>query len=502
MNNNLEMFSIDALFQKQFRLKTMKCWDETTFKEHLGQKTDWSILCGRKFSGIDNLGGLVSKLTGGKIISMDKIDDEITKKRLTPEDQEEPAEGPSPVAEVEKDVLACIAADKANGCSFNYLFDGYRHDTAEAFIEFASSNLGAPNSIIIANCDQNEVNNRYKKDNEVEELDEGAQETLKAQADEFEAQKTSLVTCLEQTNCEVLNFQTDQSAESLTSAVRAAFCAKVILVNHESRLSVDTACANLAIKYNMIYLSVYQLIKKEIETNTPCGQALAASKKLKCVTLDTTKDEFDESKYSAVHFASPLVMELIQNTIAANRTNQKFILLEGLVNSNKLESPEERLELRFMDEFFAIEKNIGEVFSVVSLQFKQEPTQFIDDKFEEFPEEEVKEEVKVEAEGEDGEEPPPVQEEGEDGEEGKKEVFDPSKFKWTITNGRPKNLPQLFRDYKGINCHPEERNADTFSSTSTKEAVVKALDEFCQRMTEDGNTRNIYQQVIFSEVQK
>ena len=237
----------------------------------MGQKTDWSILCGRKFSGIDNLGGLVSKLTGGKIISMDKIDDEITKKRLTPEDQEEPAEGPSPVAEVEKDVLACIAADKANGCSFNYLFDGYRHDTAEAFIEFASANLGAPNSIIIANCDQNEVNNRYKKDNEVEELDEGAQETLKAQADEFEAQKTSLVTCLEQTNCEVLNFQTDQSAESLTSAVRAAFCAKVILVNHESRLSVDTACANLAIKYNMIYLSVYQLIKKEIETNTPCG---------------------------------------------------------------------------------------------------------------------------------------------------------------------------------------------------------------------------------------
>lgn len=180
MSNNLEMFSIDALFQKQFRLKTMKCWDETTFKEQLGQKTDWSILCGRKFSGIDMLGGLVSKLTGGKVISMEKIDDEITKKRLMPEDQEEPVEGSSPVAEVEKDVLACIAADKANGCSYTYLFDGYRHDTAEAFIEFASSNLGAPNSVIIANCDQNEVNNRYKKENEVEELDEGAQETLKA----------------------------------------------------------------------------------------------------------------------------------------------------------------------------------------------------------------------------------------------------------------------------------------------------------------------------------
>lgn len=95
---------------------------------------------------------------------------------------------------------------------------------------------------------------------------------------------------------------------------------------------------------------------------------------MKCVNLDTTKDEFDEAKYSAVHFASTLVMELVQNTIAANRTNQKFILLEGLVNSNKLESPEERLELRYMDEFFAIEKNIGDVFAVCSLQFKSEPT--------------------------------------------------------------------------------------------------------------------------------
>jgi len=173
MNNNIEMFSIDALFQKQFRLKTMKTWDETTFKEHLGQKTDWSMLCGRKYSGTDIVGGLVSKLTSGKIISMEKIEEEVTKKRLSPEDAEEPMEGPAPAEEVEKD---------------------------------------------------------------------------------------------------------DKPA---------------------------------------------------------AGEG-----------------------------------ELVQNTIAANRTSQKFILLEGLCNSNKLESEEQRLELRFMDEFFAIEKGIGEVFAVVSLQFK------------------------------------------------------------------------------------------------------------------------------------
>lgn len=35
------------------------------------------------------------------------------------------------------------------------------------------------------------------------------------------------------------------------------FKARVILVNHEKRIDVDTACSNLAIKYNMLYVSVY-----------------------------------------------------------------------------------------------------------------------------------------------------------------------------------------------------------------------------------------------------
>lgn len=178
---------------------------------------------------------------------------------------------------------------------------------------------------------------------------------------------------LQATSCVQHQFDTAQSKESLSAAVRNEFCAKIILVNHESRLSVDTACANLAIKYGMLYLSVYQLIKKEIESDTPMGQALEASRSQKSFTSGK-EGEFEEHKYSAVHFASGLVMELVQKTIAANRTTQKFILLEGLINSNKLESQEERLELRFMDEFFAIEKNIGEVNSVISMQFDLEPT--------------------------------------------------------------------------------------------------------------------------------
>ena len=39
--------------------------------------------------------------------------------------------------------------------------------------------------------------------------------------------------------------------------LKKVFAPKVILVNHEKRLNVDTTCANLAIKYNLIYVSVY-----------------------------------------------------------------------------------------------------------------------------------------------------------------------------------------------------------------------------------------------------
>lgn len=47
-------------------------------------------------------------------------------------------------------------------------------------------------------------------------------------------------------------------------------------------------------------------------------------------------DAADEMNFSSVHFDLHLVMELLASTIASRRTSQKYILLEGLCNSNKL----------------------------------------------------------------------------------------------------------------------------------------------------------------------
>lgn len=78
-----------------------------------------------------------------------------------------------------------------------------------------------------------------------------------------------------------IDMDTTCSKESLVEEIRSKFCAKVILVNHEKRIEVDTACSNLAIKYNMMYISVYQLIKNEICAETELGRALSDSRRQK-----------------------------------------------------------------------------------------------------------------------------------------------------------------------------------------------------------------------------
>lgn len=67
---------------------------------------------------------------------------------------------------------------------------------------------------------------------------------------------------------------TGTSAETTTAALKALTQAKVVIVNHDPRLPVDVSCANLAIKYNMLYLSVHQIIKEHITKHSSFGVRL------------------------------------------------------------------------------------------------------------------------------------------------------------------------------------------------------------------------------------
>jgi len=239
----------------------------------------------------------------------------------------------------------------------------------------------------------------------------------------------------------MIEFDTACSKESLVAEIRSQFCAKVILVNHEKRIEVDTACSNLAIKYNMLYLSVYQLIKKEVCAETELGKALAQSKSEKSLNFGPTVktiDPFQEADFSAAHYDMTLVMRLLQQKIAECRTNQRFILLEGFCNSGKLDIEEQSLQLRYMDEFFAIEKCVGEVVGVIGLQNEKQPDIF--DITPDMIQHPVAEEVKAVVEKKDGDDDE-EQAEAPPEDAAAKPKWRPTDYKWTITNGKAKNLP-------------------------------------------------------------
>ena len=57
-------------------------------------------------------------------------------------------------------------------------------------------------------------------------------------------------------------------------------------------------------------------------------------------------DTFNEALYSAAHFPLLKVLQLLKETVAAERTNQRFILLEGFGNGAKLAEEDDQLALR------------------------------------------------------------------------------------------------------------------------------------------------------------
>jgi len=157
-----------------------------------------------------------------------------------------------------------------------------------------------------------------------------------------------------------------------------------------------------------------------------------------------------------------------------------------------------------MDEFFAIERSIGEVVGVISLQSEKEVTTFDlpNDCYEEIVVEEVKQAA-------------PKAEGGDDEEEGDQEAAAPGgdpkvpkwshkDFRWSITNGRSKNLPILFRNTKGgvvgKTSSFEEKNWKSFGKNSHGDAAVQALDEFCSKINDEGQSIYLYQQVIFNDL--
>lgn len=157
-------------------------------------------------------------------------------------------------------------------------------------------------------ADAKEIDARYKEKNEItEEIPEEEVAALREKANQFEVDHAKILEVFDDKIKLVkqVDVETGVSKETMRGQISKLFKARVVLVNHEKRLEVDVACSNLAIKYNMLYVSVYQLIKQEIEAETELGRCLVQSKRTKILDFGPqvkNVDPFEEKIYSAVHY--------------------------------------------------------------------------------------------------------------------------------------------------------------------------------------------------------
>lgn len=195
-----------------------------------------------------------------KVVDANKIA-ELVRPRLDTE--EAPFEGRVPDFEVEKEILNMISSDKDNGNKCFYIFDGQYHEKVEDYADFLLTNLGAPSYMITAYADKAVIEARFKEKNEIaDELPEEEKNNIAEKANQAHEDNHKYKACFHSviSRVKLISLDTGVSKEALIAEIRSQFSCKVILVNHEKRIDVDTACSNLAIKYNMLYMSVYQLI--------------------------------------------------------------------------------------------------------------------------------------------------------------------------------------------------------------------------------------------------
>jgi adenylate kinase family enzyme len=205
--------------------------------------------------------------------------------------EEEPFEGEVPLSDVEKSIVNHIKQEVNSGNRVKFVFDGFSHKTSAEFIDFTKQ-FGTPNFIIHLKTKDATIKDRYCKDKELDavpEVEEGGENEFKTNEDAADKLKDGMTEAVSDVadRISTYNINTDDSLEKTNKELANNFLPKVLLVNHEKRLGIDTTCANLAIKYNMIYISAYQIIKQNIEGNTDWGKKLLAGKRTKEISLTT-----------------------------------------------------------------------------------------------------------------------------------------------------------------------------------------------------------------------
>jgi hypothetical protein len=234
-------------------------------------------------------------------------------------------EGDIELKEIEDKIVATIDDAKKNGGRSKFVFKDFKHETEDQFIKFVDQ-FGIPDFSLFMTCEERSIKERWMKKNDSEDVPEEEMDRIKSESAANAIRRNKL--------CEIFNAFGDRSniihidtskvgsVESLSKELNNNFSAKVVLVNHEKSIPIDNVCSNVAIKYNMLYISAYQVIKKHILEKTVWGEKLDCNRKNRDLIQEMhQRDEHEEILYSPVHFDLNLVMQLLKETVNEKTTN-------------------------------------------------------------------------------------------------------------------------------------------------------------------------------------
>jgi len=369
--------------------------------------------------------------------------------------------------------------------SHNILFEGwpYEKEQLEAFVK----EVGAPTYVFWLDATEENLAKRIAIENKVDEIDESDREKINE-----ELTKTKQLIQVFQdsiadgNNIHLFDIKVGISTESTLKDINNIIYKKVFVFRNVSSKTTGPELRdhviNLCVNNNVTFIDVADLVNENFaETND-------LSKKLQSQAIMT---DFS-SQFTAPSFFTPtLITDLIQKYLLAHPSN-KYILLYNYPSAEGKQ--ESKLYPRAIDELYQIEASIGPLKEIITVC--DAPQDFeINDPFEERP---VQEEVKVEVkppkgEGEEEEEaePEPPKEEEED--EDAKPKFNPLEYNWTVSDGNPKTLAQVYR--RRTNCDYLLLETDSQEFNGLEDLLKSSIAKFEEG---DNKDKDCYVEVIIN----
>jgi len=184
-NNNLSLYNIDSLFQKQFRLKTMDEWSYQLFDEKvIGNKINYGLMNGKSLSGKTTLANKMGERLNPPYTVLNLKDIE-TKAAADLGSEEEPFQGKVPIETIEKKVVSVINEAKKSAIPPKFIFDGVIHEKESDYFKFLEQ-FGVPEFILVISADMDSIKKRWiekQGDAEVKEVSDEALVELKKQSE-------------------------------------------------------------------------------------------------------------------------------------------------------------------------------------------------------------------------------------------------------------------------------------------------------------------------------